>query len=874
MRSSVRPEGIPGAGGKACRPVERPLNYGDNLFIESAAGVFRVSATGFKTVLQRVEGLRVFFRPGVLSQLEAGRDEKLTGIVTQFQALCRGYLGRKKTEKLRVQHLATRCIQRNVRKYMLIREWPWWKLYTKVKPILNVHRTEEELLEAQAELEAMKTKVEKLEKERNEYKAACEKLETRLAEVTADLMEENTTSTQASEMLEAETAERMRLEKELKDLQAKYAPLKRQNEKLQMEVMQTRVWQAQSLEEELEDEVDGNASVYKERCEKLLRELQMTKKQMQQRHEEEMEQELQSRKMVEKRLHEAVEEAEEQRRQVQVAKKKTQRLTAEMHDIKLHLEEQMARNNELERKQRRFDNELSMAHEDVREEKHMREKLQKERDQLLSEKYSLEQTVQSLRMDQDSAAEKAERLEKELNDILVSGKDNSEVVSLKRNKHELELKLREQEEELDDQAGQIQQLEQSKLRLEMNLERIKQQHKKLRQMESQLEEEYEEKRRVMEEKANLERQLNQLGNREPARDRESEKRLRRNLKKTKALLHDAGTMLAKQKNIEGAKTQIATLRSQLDDAEFSSNAAVKAKKRMELEIQDLHQQIEELSRSKQEVEAKNMVLMREKADVQSQLEENEEDMAELMKKYKAAVQQQSVDQITLTDQLQQIEELTRERDQLRQQVSDLTARVQSYEEGSVDKHTVTRLETKLRDYESRVELEQSQRQRLETQVARLKEQIEKQSSEKEDLSTNRITAEEVSKRAQKQLRDLREELAEAQRKELEVAHKYKEQEHEVEALQEELAQCRADLKLAFRRITDLQAALEEELDSDEDSLNLDDSDLDDDSEDDDLDTYLGNHHGAGRHSTSTYSSPRSMSTSGVTVKSAHNEEDE
>ena len=35
-----------------------------------------------------------------------------------------------------------------------------------------------------------------------------------------------------------------------------------------------------------------------------------------------------------------------------------------------------------------------------------------------------------------------------------------QVVSLKRGKHELELKLREQEEELDDQAGQIQQLEQ------------------------------------------------------------------------------------------------------------------------------------------------------------------------------------------------------------------------------------------------------------------------------------------------------------------------------------------------------------------------------------------------------------------------------
>ena len=38
-------------------------------------------------------------------------------------------------------------------------------------------------------------------------------------EVTADLAEENKTATQATEMLETETADRMRLEKELKDIQ-------------------------------------------------------------------------------------------------------------------------------------------------------------------------------------------------------------------------------------------------------------------------------------------------------------------------------------------------------------------------------------------------------------------------------------------------------------------------------------------------------------------------------------------------------------------------------------------------------------------------------------------------------------------------------
>ena len=37
------------------------------------------------------------------------------------------------------------CIQRNVVKFRTIEQWPWWRLFTKVKPLLNVHRTEEEL---------------------------------------------------------------------------------------------------------------------------------------------------------------------------------------------------------------------------------------------------------------------------------------------------------------------------------------------------------------------------------------------------------------------------------------------------------------------------------------------------------------------------------------------------------------------------------------------------------------------------------------------------------------------------------------------------------------------------------------------------------
>ena len=43
------------------------------------------------------------------------------------------------------QDIAIRCIQKNVRKFMGVRGWPWWRLLIKITPMLNVHRTEDML---------------------------------------------------------------------------------------------------------------------------------------------------------------------------------------------------------------------------------------------------------------------------------------------------------------------------------------------------------------------------------------------------------------------------------------------------------------------------------------------------------------------------------------------------------------------------------------------------------------------------------------------------------------------------------------------------------------------------------------------------------
>ena len=63
-----------------------------------------------------------------------------------------------------------------------------------------------------------------------------------------------------------------------------------------------------------------------------------------------------------------------------------------------------------------------------------------------------------------------------------------------------------------------------------------------------------------------------------------------------------------------------------------------------------------------------MALLREKTELQSQLDENEEDYNDVMRKYRAVVQQATLDQTLISQQSQQIEDLSSDRERLKQEV--------------------------------------------------------------------------------------------------------------------------------------------------------------------------------------------------------------
>lgn len=74
----------------------------------------------------------------MLAHLEEERDLKLSEIIIRFQAYARGMLARRNYQKRLQQLSAIRIIQRNCAAYLKLRNWQWWRLFTKVKPLLQV----------------------------------------------------------------------------------------------------------------------------------------------------------------------------------------------------------------------------------------------------------------------------------------------------------------------------------------------------------------------------------------------------------------------------------------------------------------------------------------------------------------------------------------------------------------------------------------------------------------------------------------------------------------------------------------------------------------------------------------------------------------
>ncbi|KAI5796266.1 P-loop containing nucleoside triphosphate hydrolase protein [Peziza echinospora] len=163
------------------------------------------------TALYRVGTTKVFFRAGVLAELEEQRETLVREIMTRFQSIARGYLQRRIARKKLYRAEATRIIQRNMQVYLRLCDSPWWNLYVKSKPLLGATASASEVKKRDEMIQKMEEKMQAEAAERQRIEEERRRTDTELSKV--------------QKTLEAERALALDKEEIFKRLQAREADL-------------------------------------------------------------------------------------------------------------------------------------------------------------------------------------------------------------------------------------------------------------------------------------------------------------------------------------------------------------------------------------------------------------------------------------------------------------------------------------------------------------------------------------------------------------------------------------------------------------------------------------------------------------------------
>ncbi|XP_049280843.1 myosin heavy chain, muscle isoform X8 [Anopheles funestus] len=367
----------------------------------------------------RMGKTKVFFRAGVLGQMEEFRDERLSKIMSWMQAWCRGYLSRKEFKKMQEQRVSLEIVQRNLRKYLKLRTWAWWKLWQKVKPLLNVSRVEDQIAKLEEKAQKAQEAYEKEEKMRKELEALNSKL---LAEKTAlldSLSGEKGALQEYQEKAAKLTAQKNDLENQLRDTQERLA----QEEDARNQLFQTKKKLEQEIASQKKDAEDLELQIQKIEQDKASKDHQIRNLNDEIAHQDELINKLNKEKKmqgeVNQKTAEELQAAEDKVNHLNKVKAKLEQTLDELEDS---LEREKKLRGDVEKAKRKVEGDLKLTQEAVAD--------------LERNKKELEQTV--LRKDKEISALSA-KLEDE----------QSLVGKLQKQIKELQARIEELEEEVE-----------------------------------------------------------------------------------------------------------------------------------------------------------------------------------------------------------------------------------------------------------------------------------------------------------------------------------------------------------------------------------------------------------------------------------------
>ncbi|CAH1274897.1 unnamed protein product [Diabrotica balteata] len=378
-----------------------------------------LDASGLDAELYRLGHTKVFFRAGVLGQMEELRDDRLGKIVTWMQSWVRGYLSRKEFKKLQEQRLALQVCQRNLRKYLKLRTWPWYKLWQKVRPLLNVTRIEDEIAKLEEKAQKAQEAFEREEKAKKELEALYAKLLAEKTELLANLEGEKGSLSETQERANKLQAQKNDLESQLSETQDRLS----QEEDARNQLMQ----QKKKLEQEMsgfkKDIEDLELNLQKSEQDKATKDHQIRNLNDEIAHQDELINKLNKEKKMSgennQKVSEELQAAEDKVNHLNKVKAKLEQTLDELEDS---LEREKKLRGDVEKSKRKVEGDLKLTQEAVAD--------------LERNKKELEQTIQ--------------RKDKEISSLTAKLEDEQSVVGKQQKQiKELQARIEELEEEVE-----------------------------------------------------------------------------------------------------------------------------------------------------------------------------------------------------------------------------------------------------------------------------------------------------------------------------------------------------------------------------------------------------------------------------------------
>uniref|UniRef100_A0AAR5QAC5 Myosin heavy chain, muscle n=1 Tax=Dendroctonus ponderosae TaxID=77166 RepID=A0AAR5QAC5_DENPD len=558
-----------------------------------------LQATGLDSELYRLGHTKVFFRAGVLGQMEELRDERLGKIVTWMQSWVRGYLSRKEFKRLQEQRLALQVCQRNLRKYLKLRTWPWYKLWQKVRPLLNVTRIEDEIAKLEEKAAKAQEAYEREAKAKKELETLYAKLLTEKTDLLSTLEGEKGSLSETQERANKLQAQKSDLEAQLQETQDRLS----QEEDSRNQLTQ----QKKKLEQEIngfkKDIEDLELNLQKSEQDKATKDHQIRNLNDEIAHQDELINKLNKEKKVggenNQKISEELQAAEDKVNHLNKVKAKLEQTLDELEDS---LEREKKLRGDVEKSKRKVEGDLKLTQEAVAD--------------LERNKKELEQTIQ--------------RKDKEISSLTAKLEDEQSVVGKTQKQiKELQARIEELEEEVEAERQARAKAEKQRADLARELEEL---GERLEEAGGATSAQIELNKKREAELAKLRRDLEES-------NIQHEGTLANLRKKHNDAVSEMGEQIDQLNKLkakaEKEKAQyfgeLNDLRASVDHLANEKAAIEKVSKQLQQQLNDVQGKLDETNRTLNDFDAAKKKLSIENSDLLRQLEEAESQVSQLSK---------------------------------------------------------------------------------------------------------------------------------------------------------------------------------------------------------------------------------------------------